>query len=388
MIDSKNLKQLNMAGIYLVQLLCSVLHEKQIPDLPSELSWEHVFHMAKMHSVEVMSFYGAEAFIKSNEQLYHIWKRRLDTNLIQNLIQSETCKEIFSSLYKSDIRFLPLKGFEIKRLYKRPEFRQMSDIDILIEPQKAPQIKILMEKLGFQFIEGGIPYHDEYHNPPFLTIEFHKQMLPDDNPKWEYYKDIWKKALPNKEIPGGYILSLEDVYIYQIVHLWKHYYEFGSGIRSIMDIYIYLEKFSSKMDWYYIKQELKKLDLYDFSNTVEALSKYWFSDCDREKWIRVNGVAALEKNTLFSGTYGSKFAKRITEMDKLQVEKGNLQKIKYLFKRVFISKKQLERPYPLLKKYPALLPIIWIYRLVNTILHEKSTVQKEIELFKIRSKDN
>ena len=75
-------------------------------------------------------------------------------------------------------------------------------------------------------------------------------------------------------------------------------------------------------------------------------------------------------------------------MDKLQVEKGNLQKIKYLFKRVFISKKQLERPYPLLKKYPALLPIIWIYRLVNTILHEKSTVQKEIELFKIRSKDN
>ena len=70
----ENIRKLNNAGMYLIRLLFSVLHSKEIPSLPQTLDWETIYEMAKKHSVEVMAFYGAEASIKNNSSLYARWK--------------------------------------------------------------------------------------------------------------------------------------------------------------------------------------------------------------------------------------------------------------------------------------------------------------------------
>lgn len=383
----KNLKQLDNAGIYLVSLLSSVLHEKDAPSLPADLNWNLIFQLAKMHSVEAMAFYGAERFIKDDAALYPIWKRCRDANLAQSLLQLEARKEIFTALYEANIRFLPLKGFETKRLYKKLEFRQMSDIDILIDPENTPQIKTLMNGLGYSFQEDSAPYHDEYQKPPCILIEFHKQMLPEDTPKQKYYKNIWKKALPDNEIPGGLKLTPEDYYIYHIAHIWKHYSEFGSGIRSIMDLYVYLDKFREKMNWPYIRQELKTLKLYDFSIKIETLSQHWFASSNKTNYPALE-VMQLQRSIFLSGVYGTKVAKRLKQMDSIQVEKGNLQKIKYILKRLFISRQELAPSHPILKRYSVLLPFFWILRLGEAVLYKKSVIKNELELFKEKTKDN
>lgn len=380
-----NFKQLDAAGIYLIRLLSSVLHEKDIPSLPSNLTWEYIFYMAKKHSVEAMAFYGAEKFIKDNEVLYKTWKRCRDANLAQDLIQTEACREIFHSLYKADIRFLPLKGLKLKCLYKKPAFRQMSDIDILIDPENLSQIEILMTKLGYRFQENFRPYHDEYTKAPCITVEFHKQMLSSHNPKQNYYADIWKKVIPDTETRGGWKMTSEDFYIFQIVHLWKHYIVSGSGIRSIMDIYVYLNKFREEMNWSYIRQELQKLDLSNFSMQMEALSQYWFSESDKTQNTVIKNISKLQRRMFFSGAYGSDMSRRFNKMDVSQVEKGILHKIVYLFRRLF-DKQALEYLYPTVNKYPALLPFFWFCRLWNAILHNKAAIKNELKLLQNMSK--
>ena len=66
-------------------------------------------------------------------------------------------------------------------------------------------------------------------------------------------------------------------YIYHLAHFAKHFYEMGSGIRSVMDIYVYLRAFGKEMDIRYIERELKTLELYEFGKQMRNLSLFWFS---------------------------------------------------------------------------------------------------------------
>ena len=141
------------------------------------------------------------------------------------------------------------------------------------------------------------------------------------------------------------------------------------------------------MNWPYIKKELQILKLYDFSIKLNTLSNYWFSDSSKENRPPAE-IMQLQRSTFLSGIYGTKAAKRLKQMDNIQVEKGNWQKFKYIFKRLFINRQELEHSYPLLKQYPALLPVFWIHRLIDAALHKKSTIKNEIELFQEKSKDN
>lgn len=386
MINYQNFKELDAAGTYLVRLLFSVLHDIPAPVLPSDLNWDYIFYLAKIHCVEVMAFYGAEKYIKENADLYSTWKRCRDANLAQNVLQIEARAETFHSLYKSGIRFLPLKGFELKQLYNRPEFRQMSDIDILIDPENAALIQPLMSSLGYKCVKN-IGSYEEYVKPPCITVEFHKLLFSTDKLKFEYYKKLWEKAVPDEENPGALKLSPEDFYIFQMVHLWKHFIGLGSGVRSIMDIYVYMKKFQDSMDWNYIRQELKKLELDDFSGKMESLSQYWFGNPDAQKNITVDGISELQRNIFFSGVYGSRESKKLKEMDSLQTQNGARQKIKYIRKRIFAGRRELEYSYPILKRIPVLLPFCWIHRLGIAVRNKKSIVKQELQLLLSKSKD-
>ena len=57
-------------------------------------------------------------------------------------------------------------------------------------------------------------------------------------------------------------MSLEDEYIYNLIHLVEHFQNGGVGIRFVMDVYIYNR--IETIDWEYIEAELAKLGLWEF----------------------------------------------------------------------------------------------------------------------------
>lgn len=386
MINYKNLEELYAAGSYLVKLLAAVLHEKEAPSLPDSLNWQLIYDMAKMHSVETMAFYGAEPFIRDDTALYQNWKKSRDANIAQSLHQIEARKEVFQALHEAGIRFLPLKGYEMKCLYPRLEFRQMADIDVLIDPENTSRARDIMLKLGYRQKEA-FPHHDEYFRPPFVTVEVHRQLLLVGDDRQRYYDNIWKKATTDESTSEAYKLDPNDFYIYQIVHFAKHYNLMGSGIRSVMDIYIYLEKYRNILNCEYIKEELKKLEIYDFYIKMEKLSLTWFSDSKTKPDIDPKELQELERNIFLSGVYGSLEFSRFKKMTSVQAGKKKWQGLKYFWHRIFVTRQHLTYSYPILKKYPLLLPFFGIYRIFYVLRHRRETIKRELELFRLSKKE-
>jgi len=63
-------------------------------------------------------------------------------------------------LYK--ILYIPLKGCLVKEMYPKPEYREMSDLDILVKRGDAAKLKPVMESLGYQCERFGFEKDDSY----------------------------------------------------------------------------------------------------------------------------------------------------------------------------------------------------------------------------------
>ena len=72
-----------------------------------------------------------------------------------------------------------------------------------------------------------------------------------------------------------YDFDAEDFYIYMMAHMAKHFYKRGCGIRNLVDIYVFLEKFGGEMNAGYLKRQFAVLGLTAFAEHMEKLARIW-----------------------------------------------------------------------------------------------------------------
>ena len=103
--------------------------------------------------------------------------------------------------------------------------------------------------------------------------------------------------------------------MYNIAHFSKHFQGGGSGIRSVMDIYI-MNNAMPDMNMVYVYKQLEKLGLSDFYKKVTALEKYWFEDGRFSEEIEETA-----KYVLSSGTYGTVYISVRMKLRKMVVSR-------------------------------------------------------------------
>lgn len=386
MVKYVDFTELNILGEYLIKLLSSVLHEQKAPAIPEEITWAKVYEFGKMHGVEAMAFYGALPYIKEQTELYEAWKRSRDQNLIQALTQEAEKEALFRELSRRGVDFLPLKGCKMRTLYCQAEFRQMSDLDILVKPDRMLQVSEIMESLGYEMQEMGEKHHDEYFKEPYVTAEIHRQLVPMDSPGEYYYRNVWERLLPDSEIQGEFRFTPEDFYIHQIVHFASHFETRGSGIRSLMDIYVYLSAFGSSLNREYILRELDELKLTRFCEEMETLSFKWFGVDMNVCRLTEKRENELRREIFASGTYGTWEAMSMQRMKNCTDESNRTESVKYVLTRIFMSKKELSYSYPILRQYGFMLPFCWLRRAFHILIYKRDSVKKEAALFRLKKK--
>ena len=92
-----------------------------------------------------------------------------------------------------------------------------------------------------------------------MEIELHRAMIDESYETNNYYDNIWEKVIKVENKKYLYKLSDEDFLIFMIAHAAKHFSGGGTGFRTIIDTYIYLE--NKSLDYEYIYQELEKMEL-------------------------------------------------------------------------------------------------------------------------------
>ena len=357
-----------ICGRYCIDLLRCLMQEKTIPPVPETISLEELYAFAKLHGVEAMVFHGLEQLnTDKTASVWRDWRNRADLLLTQSIVQLAERDRLFAALPAGGIPILPVKGCWLKEQYPDIDYRQMSDLDILIRPEDAAAAKQIMVKLGYTPENGPSDNHDEYAKPPYMGVELHTSLLPEEDPRCGYYDRIQEKAVAAEEYPGIYRLKPEDEYIFFLVHLYKHVCYAGTGIRPFLDCVVY-RRIWPNLDKDYLHREYEKLDLVRFAAEVEQLANCWFETGDEIP----SSLAKIAQSVISSSVYGTANEEFQLNMEKMYEKYHSrfIAHLAYWLYRLFAPLEEMEPQYPILGKYPWLLPVYWVVHLVQKVTRE------------------
>ncbi|MBR2716434.1 MAG: nucleotidyltransferase family protein [Oscillospiraceae bacterium] len=271
---------------------------------------------------------------------------------------------VLDALGEAGIWYVPLKGCVLKDLYPKLGMRQMADNDILYDASRTKDVQSLMEALGFEADLYPKGIHDHYFKPPVCNFELHRTLFSilRDEALFHYYADVTSRLLPDAGRRFGYHFSDEDFYVYMLAHEYKHYSGGGTGLRSLLDTYVYCKQKGDSLDWAYVAGELDKLGIADFAELNRSLSLHLFDGKPLTEPER-----DMLEYILFSGVYGN-----AVNLTKNRIAKKG--RLGYLLSRAFLPYKIITNLYPILKKLPFLLPFCWVVRWVKALRVKPKTV--------------
>jgi hypothetical protein len=267
-------------------------------------------------------------------------------------------KAILERFEEAGIWYMPLKGSLLKELYPAIGMREMADNDILCDPDRFGDIQRIMEELGYEAELSPMGVHDHYTKPPTLSFEIHRALFNlSHGEKFDsYYRDVKSRLVPEEGKRFGYHFSDEDFYLYMLTHEYKHFSGNGTGLRSLLDTYVYLKAKEASMDRDYLAGELEKLGLTEFEKENRSLSMKLFNgEPLTEAEEKMLGIVKD------SGTYGNE-----TVRAKNAIEKRG--RAGYLLARTFLPLHEMRSLYPWLDKAPFLLPLSWVLRIGKALI--------------------
>ncbi len=268
-------------------------------------------------------------------------------------------EELFSALEARNIPYMPLKGYYMKPLYPDPLLRSSCDLDVLFPEERTKEVKKLMEELGFS--AGPAGENHLFHTRGNVTVEMHYSLgslpaCPD------YYKDPFKRLV---HVNGClYNFTDEDFYIFLIAHIFKHFKNGGTGIRSVMDLYVFRTK--KALDEEYLLAEFEKLALVSFEEKLRRLAFSWFGEESGE------GLESLSDFILQSGVYG-------TVANSAAAGAAEMGKGKYFLRRAFPKVSAMKKTYPVLQKCILLLPFCYIARFLRALFTKPGRVKGNVD---------
>ena len=282
---------------------------------------------------------------------------------------------------QAGVRYLPLKGILLKNDYPRSAIREMTDIDILVDSFRMDDVRQIMKRLGYS---GGDYQKDHdvvFTKPPFFVFEMHHRLFDrDQHPLYDsYYQSVWERAVPVQGTSCGFRMTDEDFYAYLICHMYKHYQYTGTGLRSLLDIYVFNRKHGEALDRAYLDAELKKLELTDFEREMRLLADKAFTGAalSQQEQTELERFAG-------AGVFGvEELAVQHSAAKYFQTESGKKSIVKYYLRRAFVlPEKDLEKYFPVVYRHRILYPLLPFYRLGKSVIKHPKRLVSEFKTVK------
>lgn len=238
-----------------------------------------------------------------------------------------------------------------------------------------PQIRQWFTARGYEAVQYGQGIHDDYHKPPIFNFEIHSALFDvRAYPQWrDYLEHVEERFLPLEGTRYGRRFSQEDFFLYMMAHIYKHFCWGGTGLRSLVDCWVFSRARENSLDWAYLDAESRKMGMGDFVSQTQALAEGLFgkprplTDAERE----------LLAYCLASGTYGT--GQHLLE-NKLRSaldgggKRGAGARLRYLCRRLFPRRDYLElwcgKFAPFFLRHPRLMPLAYPCRLARDFAHK------------------
>ena len=290
--------------------------------------WKQLYSFASKQAILGLCFDGIERLgkeypeeLKQNpigKELLMTWMGKAQQIRRQNVKVNGVAAKLYSKFRKDDLRCCILKGQGNALMYPNPYSRTPGDIDVWVNASREEITEYA--KCHFK-LEDDIRFHHLETTMDGVPVELHFFPCTMNNPIYNARLQKWFKR--NADLQCSNVVSLPDGIgeiaipttafnvIYQLTHLYHHFFDEGIGMRQIIDYYYVVNNDELLVIRDTLQRELKHLGLWKFARAVmyvqhEALG------LSEEKMIapmdEKRGKLLLEE-ILNGGNFGQHFTK-------------------------------------------------------------------------------
>ena len=236
---------------FLRYCLCS---KESMSKIVAGMDWQELYSFASKQALLGLCFEGIERLgkeypeeLKQNpigRELLMTWMGAAQQIRRQNMKVNAVAGKLYSKFREDGLRCCILKGQGNALMYPNPCSRTPGDIDVWVNASRE-QITEYAQK-HFE-IGDDIRYHHIETSMDGVPVELHFFPCSMNNPIYHARLQKWFRR--NADLQCSHIVSLPDGagdiaiptssfnIVYQLCHLYHHFFDEGIGMRQIIDYY-------------------------------------------------------------------------------------------------------------------------------------------------------
>lgn len=297
---------------------------------------------------------------------------------------------LWSDMTDAGFHLLVVKGIVCRSLYSHPELRPSSDEDLYVSDAEFEPCCEYLQNRGM--MPDKTPFADYgeigWRDKNGLYIELHRNLFEGE--EMAELRDFFTfDSLKNEEYPTPYgksVLSLNphDHFLYLLLHAYKHFVHSGFGIRQVCDIGLWAKRYSDRIDWTKLSEQCDAVNIRKFTTAVLGIARH---DLQIDFSVPAELDAAPDygypmlKDILCGGIYGSADTNRqhSATMTLNAVKSTKTDTGFSVWQSVFLPYDAMKNKFSYLKKYPFLLPVAWVQRIITYAKRNQSGETKASE---------
>ena len=250
------------------------------------MDWQELYSFASKQALLGLCFEGIERLGKEypeelrlnpiGRELLMTWMGKAQQIRRQNMKVNAVASKLFSMLRKDGMRCCVLKGQGNALMYPNPYSRTPGDIDVWIDASRERIMEYAQKKFE---LEDDIRLQHLETSLDGVPVELHFFPCSMNNPIYHARLQKWFRR--NADLQCSHIVGLPDEagdiaipttafnVIYQLTHLYHHFFDEGIGMRQIIDYFLVVNDFSKNV---FLNNDLSNHPV-NFSNHPVPLSK-------------------------------------------------------------------------------------------------------------------
>ena len=249
------------------------------------MDWRKLYSFASRQTILGFCFDGIERLgVKYPEELRRnpigrellmTWMGKSQQIRRQNMKVNMVANKLYSMFREDGLRCCILKGQGNALMYPNPYSRTPGDIDVWVNASREEITECA--KCHFK-LEDDIRFHHLETTLDGVPVELHFFPGIMNNPIYNARLQKWFKR--NADLQCSNVVSLPDGIgeiaipttafnvVYQLTHLYHHFFDEGIGMRQIIDYYYVVNNDELLVTKDTLQKELKHLGLWKFAGAV------------------------------------------------------------------------------------------------------------------------
>lgn len=250
------------------------------------MDWQELYFFASKQALLGLCFDGIERLgkeypedLKQNpigRELLMTWMGKAQQIRRQNMKVNAVAGKLFAMLREDGLRCCILKGQGNALMYPNPYSRTPGDIDVWIDASRERIMEYAQKKfelgddIRLQHLETSLDG---------MSVELHFFPCSMNNPIYHARLQKWFRR--NADLQCSNVVSLPDGIgeiaipttafnvVYQLTHLYHHFFDEGIGMRQIIDYYFVASMLNVNCEMLtWLQKDLKHLGLWKFAGAV------------------------------------------------------------------------------------------------------------------------